>query len=84
MINLPGEQQIILIESSPPIKTRKIFYYKDPFFTKRLLPMTHVPQQEPYDPEKVGKRKVKDGEDNSKDNEKSESKPSEGESAAAG
>jgi type IV secretion system protein VirD4 len=62
VINLDREQQIILIESSPPIKTRKIFYYKDPFFTKRLLPQTFVPQQDPYDPANVGKRRKKDAE----------------------
>lgn len=59
VINLPSEQQIILIESSPPIKTRKIFYYKDSFFTKRLLPQIEVPQQEPYDPNNAAKAKVK-------------------------
>jgi type IV secretion system protein VirD4 len=58
VINLPKDQQIILVESSPPIKSRKIFYYKDSFFTKRLLPQTPVPQQEPYDPKTVGKKKV--------------------------
>lgn len=58
VINLPKDQQIILVESSPPIKSRKIFYYKDSFFTKRLLPQTPVPQQEPYDPKAVGKKKV--------------------------
>ncbi len=59
VINLPSEQQIILIESSPPIKTRKIFYYKDSFFTKRLLPQIDVPQQEPYDPNNQGKQKIR-------------------------
>lgn len=55
VITLPRDEQIILIESTPPIKTKKIFYYKDKFFTKRLLPQTHVPQQEPYDPRKKSK-----------------------------
>jgi len=57
VINLNRDQQIILVESQPPIKTRKIYYYKDSFFTKRLLPMSEVPLQEPYDPKKVGKSK---------------------------
>jgi type IV secretion system protein VirD4 len=74
VINLPRDQQIILVESSPPIKTRKITYYKDSFFTKRLLPQTDVPVQEPYDPKKVGKKKdVKEEaktEDKAKDNKK--------------
>lgn len=52
VIQLPRDEQIILVESSPPIKTKKIFYYKDPFFTKRLLPKIPVPTQEPYDPRK--------------------------------
>ncbi len=52
VITLPRDEQIILIESSPPIKTKKIFYFKDKFFTKRLLPQEPVPQQEPYDPRK--------------------------------
>jgi type IV secretion system protein VirD4 len=52
VITLPRDEQIILIESSPPIKTKKIFYYKDKFFMKRLLPQLPVPQQEPYDPRK--------------------------------
>lgn len=52
VISLPRDQQIILVESSPPIKTKKIFYYKDRFFTKRLKPPTFVPSQEPYDPRK--------------------------------
>lgn len=55
VISLPRDEQIILVESSPPIKTKKIFYYKDPFFTKRLLKATPVPFQEPYDPRKKPK-----------------------------
>lgn len=52
VIQLPRDEQIILVESFPPIKCKKIFYYKDSFFTKRLLPQTFVPTQEPYDPRK--------------------------------
>lgn len=52
VIGLPRDEQIILIESQPPIRCNKIFYYKDPFFTKRLLPQVDVPIQEPYDPNK--------------------------------
>ncbi len=50
VIQLPRDEQIILVESFSPIKCKKIFYYKDKFFMKRLLPMTAVPVQEPYDP----------------------------------
>lgn len=52
VITLPRDEQIILIESSPPIKTKKIFYFKDKFFMKRLMDRLPVPQQEPYDPRK--------------------------------
>ncbi len=48
VIGLPRDEQIILVESQPPIKTKKIFYFKDPFFTKRLLPHTNVPVQEAF------------------------------------
>ncbi len=61
VIGLPRDEQIILVESQPPIKTKKIFYYKDPFFTKRLMPPAKVPVQEPYDPRKA-KEKVKEKE----------------------
>lgn len=53
VINLPRDEQILLIESSPPIKSQKIKYYEDPFFTKRLMDPVPIPQQEPYDPRKV-------------------------------
>jgi type IV secretion system protein VirD4 len=52
VINLPRDEQILLIESSPPIRSKKIFYFKDRMFTRRLLPPIEVPQQEPYDPRK--------------------------------
>lgn len=56
VIQLPRDEQIILIESQPPIKCKKIFYFKDKFFTKRLLPQIELPQQEPYDPRKHQKK----------------------------
>lgn len=55
VIQLPRDEQIILVESFPPIKCKKIFYFKDKFFTKRLLPQIPLPQQEPYDPRKKKK-----------------------------
>lgn len=55
VIGLPRDEQIILVESNPPIKTKKIFYYKDSFFTKRLLKQVDVPFQEPFDPRKKPK-----------------------------
>ena len=53
VIGLPRDEQIILIESSPPIKSKKIKYYDDRFFKKRLLKAIPVPQQEPFDPKKL-------------------------------
>lgn len=56
VIQMPRDEQIILVESFAPIKCKKIFYFKDSFFKRRLLPPTAVPTQEPYDPRK--KKKV--------------------------
>jgi type IV secretion system protein VirD4 len=50
VIGLPRDEQIILIESYPPIRCKKIIYYKDSLFTKRLLPKIPLPIQEAYDP----------------------------------
>ena len=50
VIALPRDEQIVLIEAFSPIKSKKIFYYSDKFFTQRLLPAIDVPTQEPYDP----------------------------------
>lgn len=51
VIQLPRDEQIILIESQPPIKSKKIFYFKDRFFTSRLLKKTEIPKQIPYMPD---------------------------------
>ena len=50
VIQLPKDDQIVLIESFPPIRSKKIKYYEDKFFTKRLLPSTFIPTQTPFDP----------------------------------
>ena len=50
VIQLPRDEQIILVESFSPIKCNKIFYYKDSTFTKRLMDKIPLPVQEPYDP----------------------------------
>jgi type IV secretion system protein VirD4 len=52
VIQLPQDEQIVLIESFPPIKSSKIKFFSDKFFTERLLPSTFVPTQTPYDPNK--------------------------------
>jgi type IV secretion system protein VirD4 len=53
VITLPKTDQIVLIEAFPPIKSKKIRYYEDKFFTKRLLPQIDVPIQESYDATKL-------------------------------
>lgn len=53
VIGLPRDEQILLIESFPPIKSKKIFYYKDRMFTKRLLKAIKLPQQAAYSVEKT-------------------------------
>jgi type IV secretion system protein VirD4 len=61
VIQLPRDEQIVLIESFPPIRSKKIFYFKDKFFTSRLLPPTFIPTQTAYDPKEVVKeRKIQE------------------------
>ncbi len=83
VIGLPRDEQIILIESTPPIRTKKIFYYKENFFKKRLLGQIEIPTQEPFDPrvleeEKKKKeaedKKKKEGDKKKKDDEKAKLK----------
>jgi type IV secretion system protein VirD4 len=62
VIQLPREEQIILIESQPPIKSKKIFYFKDRFFTSKLLKKIEIPKQAPYMPD-YSKNKASKGED---------------------
>jgi len=52
VLQLPKEDQIVLIESFPPIKSKKIIYYADNFFKSRLLPPISVPTQKPYEIDK--------------------------------
>lgn len=62
VIQLPREEQIILIESQPPIRAKKITYFNDKFFTKRLIGKTKIPVQKPYMPD-YSKNKASKGED---------------------
>jgi type IV secretion system protein VirD4 len=62
VIQLPREEQIILIESQPPIKSKKIFYFKDRFFTSKLLKKIEIPKQAPYMPD-YSKNKASKGDD---------------------
>jgi len=61
VIQMPRDEQIILIESQPPIKSKKIFYFKERFFTSKLLKKTVIPKQEPYMPD-YSKNKSSKGE----------------------
>ncbi|MFK8040585.1 MAG: type IV secretory system conjugative DNA transfer family protein [Rickettsiaceae bacterium] len=49
VLTLPRDEQIILIESFPPIKSKKIQYYTDKAFTIKLMNKTHIPTQKPFD-----------------------------------
>lgn len=59
VIGLPQDEQIILIEANPPIKCKKIYYYKDKTFTSRLMKPIKVPKQQAYIP-KLNKGKMGD------------------------
>ncbi|MDD2840436.1 MAG: type IV secretory system conjugative DNA transfer family protein [Rickettsiales bacterium] len=52
VIGLSKDDQIILIEANPPVKCKKIVYYKDKLFTSRLMKPVVVPKQEAYIPKK--------------------------------
>ena len=51
VIQLPRDEQILLIESQPAIRCLKIKYYEEKIFKRRLLPKIKIPQQEPYMPD---------------------------------
>ncbi|HSQ97849.1 MAG TPA: type IV secretory system conjugative DNA transfer family protein [Rickettsiales bacterium] len=52
VIGLPQEEQIILTEANPPVKCKKVVYWKDKLFTSRLMKPIKVPKQEAYIPKK--------------------------------
>ncbi len=82
VIQLPRDEQIILVESFAPIKCKKIFYYKDSTFTKRLLPQIDLPIQEPYDPRKEN-TKVEEAPDPEEENQSTSGESSGGVPATA-
>jgi type IV secretion system protein VirD4 len=48
IINLPRDEEIILIEAHPPVKCKKIIYYEDKLFQKRAhMKVSYVPTQAP-------------------------------------
>ncbi len=64
VIQMPKDEQILLIESQPPIKSKKIKYFEDKFFTKRLKAKIKIPVQEPYLPKRGGDNEKDKPEDN--------------------
>lgn len=60
VIQLPRDEQIVLIESQPPIRCKKIKYFADKFFTRRLLKKTVIPKQTPYMPDYSKNKSNKD------------------------
>ena len=62
VIQLPRDEQILLIESEPAVKCYKIKYYEERIFKKRLLPQIKIPVQAPYMPNHSNNKKGKDDE----------------------
>lgn len=60
VIQMPRDEEIILIESQPAIRAKKIFYFKERFFTSRLLKKTEIPKQKPYMPDHSKNKSSKD------------------------
>jgi type IV secretion system protein VirD4 len=60
VIQLPRDEQILLIESQPAVKCLKIKYYEERIFKKRLLPKVKIPVQEPYMPNYSNNKKGKE------------------------
>lgn len=63
VIQMPRDEQIILIESQPPIKSKKIFYFKDNFFKKRLSKKIKIPKQKPWQPPQKDEKPADGGAD---------------------
>jgi type IV secretion system protein VirD4 len=81
VIMLPRDEQILLIESTYPIKSKKIRYYEDKFFTKKLFDPIPVPNQEPFDPKKFEEKIKADNQE--KEIEQNEQPPIDDEEAKA-
>lgn len=67
VIQLPRDDQIILIESQPPIRCKKIKYFEESIFKKRLLPKIAIPTQEPYMPDYSKNKKSGGGDGKAED-----------------
>jgi type IV secretion system protein VirD4 len=76
VITLPRDEQIVLIESCSPIKSKKIRYFEDRLFKKRLLKPITIPQQEPYDPRRPNPTETNNTEQNQSDDTDNDFMPS--------
>lgn len=47
VMQLPRDQEIVMVEASPPVRAKKIIYYKDKAFSTRILPPITLPRIEP-------------------------------------
>jgi type IV secretion system protein VirD4 len=47
VMQLPRDQEIVMVEATPPVRAKKIVYYKDPAFSDRLRPAVVLPQIQP-------------------------------------
>lgn len=47
VMQLPRDQEIVMVEATPPVRAKKIVYYKDPAFSDRLRPAVALPQIQP-------------------------------------
>ena len=65
VIQLDRADEIILVESQPPIRCKKIIYFKERLFTSRLLEKVEIPHQKPYMPDHATNKKG--GADKAKD-----------------
>lgn len=65
VIQLDRADEIILVESQPPIRCKKIIYFKEKIFTSRLIEKVKIPQQKPYMPDHTSKKGA--GADKAKD-----------------
>lgn len=47
VMQLPADQEIVMVEASPPVRAKKIIYYKDKAFKTRIIPPISLPQIKP-------------------------------------
>jgi len=50
ILQLSKDEEIIMVESAPPVRARKIRYFKDPVFMDRILPAVAITKVDPVTP----------------------------------